>query len=167
MERVVRALNLNIQYSIEGNLKRTETYNTRAFTYETITQKDTNSGYRLVLQFNNKKQFKVEGLNNQWYKPGDTVHGYNADFKITLPDENGVNPEYKYVVQWQPPFQAATGLAGGLNVHQLNAQASILRIDLTTEIPQKAVDILNGLIKAYNNTTVENKNRVIDNTVRF
>ncbi|MCW3108668.1 MAG: hypothetical protein JWQ09_3174 [Segetibacter sp.] len=167
MERVVRALNLNIQYSIEGNLKRTETYNNRAFTYESVTQKDTNSGYTIVLQFNNKKHFKVEGLNNQWYKPGDTVHGYNGDFKINLPDENGVNPEYKYIVQWQPPFQAAAGIAGGLSVRQLNPQASILRIDLTTEIPQKALDILNGLIKAYNNATVENKNRVIDNTVRF
>lgn len=49
MERVVRALNLNKLYSIEGNFKRTETYNNRIFDYESISQKDTTSGYTVVL----------------------------------------------------------------------------------------------------------------------
>ncbi len=49
----------------------------------------------------------------------------------------------------------------------MNRDASILKIDYTTEIPQKGVDILNELVKAYNVTTVENKNRVVDNTVKF
>lgn len=167
MERVVRAQNLNTQYWIEGNLKRTETYNSRPFTYESITQKDTNSAYSITVVFNSKKHFRIEGLNNVWYKSGDTIQGYQGDFKINLPLEAGVNPEYKYIVQWQPPFQAAAGIAGGLSIRQLNSQASILRIELTTEIPQKALDILNGLVTAYNNSTVENKNKVIDNTVRF
>lgn len=167
MEKVVRHLNLNTQYWIEGNLKRSETYNNRSFTYESISQKDTTAAYSLVLQFNNNKNFQVQGLSTEWYKPGDTIHGQHGDFKINIPVGNGVDPNYKYTVQWQPPFQTAVGIAGGLNVRQLNAQASILRIDLITEIPQKAVDILNGLIDAYNNATVENKNSVIDNTVRF
>src|SRR4051812_38472178 len=167
MERVVRAQNLNTQYWIEGNFKRTETYNNRVFDYESISQKDTNSAYSVVLLFKDKTHFQVEGLNKQWFTAGEVIHGNQGDFRIRILNESGINPEYKYIMQWLPPFQAAGGIAAGLSIRQLNSQASILRIDLTTEIPQKALDILNGLVKAYNNSTVENKNRVIDNTVRF
>lgn len=167
MEKVVRALNLNTQYWIEGNFKRTEAYNNSIFNYENISQKDTNSAFSLILHFKDKNHFEVEGMPNQLFSPGEIVHGGQGDFKINMLNENGIVKDYKYIMQWQPPFQTAGGIAAGLSIRQLNPQANILRIDLTTEIPQKGIEILNGLVKAYNNSTVENKNRVIDNTVRF
>jgi tyrosine-protein kinase Etk/Wzc len=167
MEKVVRDLNLNTQYAVEGNLKRTDSYINRFFRYESISQKDTNNSFTVVLKFNPAKKFQVEGLSSNWFNEGEIIHGSHGDFRIVDISSGAVNPEYKYIVQWQPPFQMAGGLAGGLNIRMLNNQASILRIDLITEIPQKGVDILNGLVKAYNDLTVENKNKVIDNTVRF
>lgn len=137
MERVVRAQNLNTQYWVEGNFKRTETYDNRIFEYESISQKDTNSGYTVTLQFKDKNHFQVQGLNNQSFAAGDIIHGNHGDFRIKVVNEGGINPEYSYIMQWQPPFQAAAGIAGGLSIRQLNGQASILRIDLTTEIPEK------------------------------
>ena len=167
MEKVVRDLNLNYQYWIEGNFKRTETYNNKIFSYESISQKDTNAGFSIIIQFKDKYHFEVQGLNNQVFSPGQVIHGNHGDYKINIINEGGINPEYKYIMQWLPPFQTAGGLAGGLAIRQLNPQANILRIDLTSEIPEKGIDILNGLVKAYNNATIENKNKVIDNTVRF
>jgi capsular exopolysaccharide synthesis family protein len=167
MERVVRDLNLNTQYWVEGNLKRTEGYNNRSINFQIISQKDTNASFNIVLQFNDKKEFQVQGLNARWYKSGETIHTGQGDYSINVLSPESINKEYKYIVQWQPPFLMAAGLAGGLNIRQLNTQATILRIDLTTEIPQKGLDILNGLVKSYNTATVENKNKVIDNTVRF
>ncbi len=167
MERVVRDLNLNTSYWVEGNFKRTETYNTRIFTYESLSQKDTNSGFSVMLQFKDRNHFVVQGLNNQLFSPGQVIHAGHGDFKINLIYGDGINPEYKYIVQFQPSFSTASGIAGGISIKQSNPQANILRIELTTEIPQKGIDILNGLVKAYNTSTIENKNKVIDNTVRF
>lgn len=167
MTRVVRSINLNTQYSVEGNVKRTEIYGSTPFNYESISQKDTNSAYSLVLNFNRKGNFQVQGLSNQWYRPGEIIHGNQGDFRITMVNGSAINPEYKYTIQWVPPFQMAGWLAGGLNISQLNPAATILSLSIVTEIPQKGMDILNELVKAYNASIIENKNRVIENTVKF
>src|SRR3954462_10651782 len=127
MEKVVRAQNLNIVYWIEGNFKRTETYDNKVFEYIIISRKDTSSGYSAVLQFRDKSHFQVVGLNSNFYSPGDTVHGIQGDFVINMLNENAIKPDYKYIIQCLPPFEAAANIAGGLNIRQLNAQASILR----------------------------------------
>ena len=167
MQKVVRAINLNTQYWIEGNLKKSELYRNSLFNYESISQKDTNTAYTIVLNFNDKKFFQVQGLSDQWYRPGDVIHGNQGDFKITLSQSASFNPQYKYIIEWVPPFQMAGSLAAGLNIRQLNRDATILSINVVTEIQQKGLDILNELVKAYNNTIIENKNRVIENTVKF
>ena len=167
MQTVVRAINLDTQYWVEGSLKKSEIYLNRPFNLEAISQKDSNTAYTLVLNFNKQGYFKVQDLANQWYRQGDIIHGWQGDFKITNINASALNPEYKYIVQWVPPFQMATGLAAGLNIRQLNREATILNINIVTEIQQKGLDILNELVKAYNNSIIENKNKVIENTVKF
>ncbi|HLL42572.1 MAG TPA: polysaccharide biosynthesis tyrosine autokinase, partial [Segetibacter sp.] len=167
MTRVVRAINLNTQYWTEGNVKRSEVYGNKSFDYELLTPKDTTTGYTLVLRFNDKGNFKVEGLTNEWCRPGDVIHGRQGDFKITGVQAGAINPQYKYIIQWVPPFQMAGSLASALGIRQLSREATILNINVITEIQQKGLDILNELVRAYNNTIIENKNRVIENTVKF
>ena len=167
MTRVVKALKLNTQYIVEGNLKRTELYHNSFYSYESITKKDSNVAFGITLKFDKNHRFQVLGLSSQWYQTGELIHGWQGDFKININNPAAINPEYKYIIAWQPPFQTASSIAPGLNIRQLNAQASILRITITTEIPQKGQDILNELVNAYNTATIENKNRVVDNTVRF
>jgi tyrosine-protein kinase Etk/Wzc len=167
MKKVVNAINLNTQYWVEGNVKRSEIYVNRPFNYESISAKDTNTAYTVVLNFNNKGYFRVQGLTNQWYRDGDVIHANHGDFRITNINSGSLNPEYKYIIQWMPPFQMAGGLAAGLNIRQLNRDATILSINIITEIQQKGLDILNEIVKAYNNNIIENKNRVIENTVKF
>ncbi len=167
MQKVVSAINLNTQYWVEGSLKRSEIYNNKPFNYKPVSQKDTNTAYTLVLNFNSQGYFKVQGLADQWYRPEEIIHGSQGDFQITNISAGALNPQYKYIIQWVPSFQMAGGLAGGLNIRQLNRDATILSINIVTEIKQKGVDILNELVKAYNNNIIENKNRVIENTVKF
>lgn len=167
MQKVVRAINLNTQYWAEGNVKRTEIYGNKPFNYVLLTSKDTNTAHTLVLNFNSQGYFRVQGLTNQWYRQGDIVRASHGDFKITNIISGALNPEYKYIIQWVPPSQMAGSLAAGLNIRQLNRDATILSINIVTEIQQKGLDILNELVKAYNNNIIENKNRVIENTVRF
>jgi len=167
MRKVVNAIGLNTQYWIEGNVKRSEVYINRPFTYEMLSAKDTSTAYSFVLNFNNTGSFQVQGLANQWYRPGDIIHSVKGDLRLTNIHMNSINTQYKYIIQWVPSWQMAANLAAGLNIRQLNRDATILSINIITEIQQKGVDILNELVKAYNNSIIENKNRVIDNTVKF
>lgn len=167
MERVVRKLNLNTQYTVEGNLKKAEAYNGQIISIQNLSYKDSNCSYYLVLKFDEKNNFKIDGFPKKWYKAGEVISCWFGDFKIVINNASGINPEYKYIIQHQPSFQTASSLASGLFIRQLNTQASILKISITTEIPQKGVDILNQLVIAYNTSTVENKNKVIDNTLKF
>lgn len=167
MTKVVRALHLNTQFWVEGNVKRAEMYGGKPYDFAMITTKDSDAAYNIVLNFNEKGEFKVQGLPNEWYRQGDIIHASQGDFKITNVVPAALNPEYKYIVEHVPTFQIASALASGLSVRQLSTAATILNITLVTEIPQKGLDVLNQLVIAYNNSIVENKNRVIDNTVKF
>lgn len=167
MVKVVKQLNLNTQYIVEGNLKRTETYNNRFVTFESVANIDSNAGFYLILKFNQKRQFQLEGWSKNWFKPDEVINVGFGDFRIRLDNKAGINPDYKYIIQRSPPFQMAGALAGGLFIRPLNTQSNILKVSITTENPEKGKDILNGLITAYNSSTVENKNKVIENTVKF
>ncbi len=83
MSKVVSAINLNTQYWIEGNLKKSELYENRPFNFEIVSAQDTNTSYTLILKFNKKGYFQVQGLANQWYQANDIVHGNRREFKIT------------------------------------------------------------------------------------
>ena len=109
----------------------------------------------------------MQGLTNQWYQANEIIHGNRRDFKITNINVNALNTEDRYIIRWLPAMEMAGGVAAGLSIRQLNRDATILIINITTENKQKGVDILNELVKAYNNNIIENKNRVIENTVKF
>ncbi len=167
MEKVVRDIGLNTQYVVEGNLKKSKVYVDLPIVYEPLTQKDTTIPYSITLNFNEQGQFMVAGQPGRWFGANDIVKGRNGDFRIRILNTAGIKPEYKYHIRWQPPQTTATSIAAGLNIRQLNKDASILKIDYVSEITQEGKDILNQLVKEYNLTSIENKNKVIDNTVKF
>ena len=59
MKKVVKALNINTQYIVEGNLKRTEFYRNCFFNYEFVSQKDSNMAFSITLKFNNNKNSRA------------------------------------------------------------------------------------------------------------
>lgn len=167
MSKVVSAINLNTQCWIEGKLKRSEVYGNAPFTLEIVSAEDTNASYTLILQFNKKGYFQVQGLPDQWHQANELIHGNRRDFKITNINVTALNTEYKYIIRRVSSMEMAAGVAAQLGIRQLNRDATILSINIVTENRQKGLDILNELVKAYNNNIVENKNRVIENTVKF
>ncbi|HEX8332641.1 MAG TPA: hypothetical protein VF622_08455, partial [Segetibacter sp.] len=167
MENVVKALNTNILYHSEGNVKKSELYPNNLFSVEILAQRDSVTPYKLTLQFDEKRNFKTATTGDKVFRPGQVISTKYGEFKINLLYPQGINPEYKYYVTWQPVYNTAAFLAGALKISQLNREASILRISIETEVPQKGRDVLNQLVRTYNGYTIENKNKVIDNTIRF
>jgi capsular exopolysaccharide synthesis family protein len=167
MRDVVKALNSNILYYSEGNFKKSELYPNGLFNLELLAQRDSSAPFSIDIKFDGKGGFKLGKGGDKVYRSGQVFSTGTADIKINVLYPAGINSEYKYYVNWEPVVNTAGVLAGALKISQLNRDASILRIGIETEVPQKGRDVLNQLVKTYNSFTIQNKNKVVDNTIRF
>ena len=65
------------------------------------------------------------------------------------------------------PKYVASGLVSRLNVASANKNSSVINLKLRDEVPNRSEDILNGLILAYNNAALKDKNTLATNTLAF
>ena len=84
---------------------------------------------------------------NKYYKPGTAVR----QLRFSL-----LNP--KLVV---------LGIQGVLEVTPVSKPSTILNLAFKDEVPQRADDILNGILAAYNRATIDDKNSLAANTLQF
>lgn len=167
MSGVVDSLRLNLQYFSSGNVKKSEIYGDLPFVFTLVSKKEPLTPYSVSINFTANGSFSIEGIKSKLYKSGETVYASFGAFKIDILFPKMLNPEYTYFVVWRPATWVAGELAGALNVRQLSREANILRLSIETEAPGKGRDILNSLINVYNKNTIEQKNKVLDNTIQF
>ncbi|MFP5042370.1 GumC family protein [Parasediminibacterium sp. JCM 36343] len=165
--RVVKILNLNWQYFDEGNVKRTELYGNTSLHADWIELKDSNAVASVTLvrklggvylEFGPNKYRKIEN--------GGIVDFPFGKMRVFFNTEE-ILKDNKYIIIYQPAINVAGGLAGGVAIRQLSKETSILFLSIDQEVPQKGRDILNTLVNVYNNVNVEDKNRIVDNTIKF
>lgn len=65
------------------------------------------------------------------------------------------------------PKDIAMGLLGGLNVAASSKLSTVVNLKFRDEVPQRAEDILNGLIQAYEESAILDKNSLARNTLSF
>jgi capsular exopolysaccharide synthesis family protein len=65
------------------------------------------------------------------------------------------------------PKSAASALLQNLDVTAANKLSTVAKLTLKDEVPERGEDILNRLIETYNQTSVNEKNLVIVNTLAF
>ena len=66
-----------------------------------------------------------------------------------------------------PVTYVASSLAEGLDVAASNKLSSVVNINLTDEVPQRGIAVLNELITAYNKAAIVDKNTLAANTLAF
>ncbi|RYE59095.1 MAG: polysaccharide biosynthesis tyrosine autokinase [Sphingobacteriales bacterium] len=65
------------------------------------------------------------------------------------------------------PKDVAGGLIGALTVNSVNKQSTLISLYFQDEVPERAEDILNELIIAYNKAAIDDKNTLANNTLAF
>ncbi|GAB3756429.1 GumC family protein [Spirosoma pomorum] len=71
------------------------------------------------------------------------------------------------LIQAMSPVAAAGRYASSLKVEPTSKTSTVVRLTLEDAVPEKGEAILNTLIKAYNQATITDKNRVAANTLQF
>jgi len=79
-------------------------------------------------------------------------------------DDEADLPFYFSVIQ---PKKAIAEIADAIKVESANKLSSIIDLTITDEVSQRGEDILNAVIDSYNQSLVNEKNRLAANTIKF
>jgi tyrosine-protein kinase Etk/Wzc len=166
MSRVVKKLNLNLQYFKKGKIKTSELYNPYSIRASVVAVRDSSIGESIEFVKNGQSLYKLDGKVKTKVQGVVDIKGQNITAHITI-DPNSLAENEKYIVSWEPIIDVASGLSSSLAVYQPQIDANILAISINTEVKQKGLDILNSLVQEYNLRNNEQKNRLVDYTLQF
>jgi capsular exopolysaccharide synthesis family protein len=170
---VVKQLGLNVKVVVLGNVKNTELYRDRPLNINFIANDS--------LIHNSDFEFFVE-------LSSDTTFGYSLErdspLKIysygkNIPTKIGdivLTPNLPYFSKYKgkkikisinPIFNVAEYYQTVISVAPTDEQSNIIDITLNDPITEKAIDIINTLIFAYNKNAIEDKIKVANTTSEF
>ncbi len=168
IKEVVDTLNLQVQLYSEGRISSSALYGSQSPLHiysewkNNFPEKPASYNLRIL---NTRIGVKNEGK-IKYYDYGDTVTLNNRNFYF-LPNEE-VKPaveEYSLVVSDRN--NVITGLRNALDVRKLHEMGGIIEVSMLDEIPQRGIDIINQLVKAYDQAGLEDKNIVSNKTNSF
>lgn len=168
MEKTVRDLQLNVSYWLEGRLKTAEQFRKLPFAVQWTNLNDTLPDAEYVVRplSESKVHVSAEGIVNKDISWNDTLHLPEGVMKVMRQPGNNLIKE-NYVVRVVSVDKAVTVYRNKLSVNIPNKQVSTIDLTMTSTIPEKGELILNELIKAYMQLSVDAKNRIADSTIAF
>lgn len=169
IHKTLKALSLETAYFLKGSLKDEELYGKNLPIKVTLIGVNA-SGYLKKPEVSpyDDQQYTLKDGKQQWILPYDSVVQ---------------KPGYKMIVSKGPAFQDYTKTVklkfrnlnrmaesyslSGLVVQPIVKEANTIVISLNDNVPQRGMDILNVLIKTYNQEDVIRKNLIAVNTINF
>lgn len=173
MEKVVEALNLNVTYFKEGNVRTSEVYTDRPFTVNIVSaSKETSApGGNLYIKPISLTKFTLqkEEETATEYEFGEVITMEWGKIMLTPNVEvlKRTNTWDQVSVLIRNKEAVASSLRGQIEVTQVSKNSSVIRLDLISATTEKAQDILNELIVQYNIDAVNDRNMVSQNTADF
>jgi tyrosine-protein kinase Etk/Wzc len=161
MERVVKSLGLQKEYSVVGTVKTTDIFPEQPFELNVVSITDSTRSFSIPLDFNDKwTGFKITGDKKEILF-GEEFQTTFGSFKLTRRISPYSDLPFRhFVVKWMPLFQASTYYLRGLEVKPANDLSNVLMLTKISENPRLATAILNELMNQYNAAAIEDKNEI-------
>jgi tyrosine-protein kinase Etk/Wzc len=164
MERVVRELNLNLDYYGVGNIKELNIYKSSPIALQVVQQRDSARVFTLKFQFHDEYRFQVDE-DPKLYMLGQTFETPYGVFKLLRTATGNISKEYK--ITWRPTALVASKYSENLLVTPKAQGTGILTLTLESTNPILAADIVNQLMHEYQEATIEDKNTTTNQTLVF
>ncbi|WP_452218708.1 GumC family protein [Lacinutrix undariae] len=165
----VNSLNLNVKYLIKGNIKSLELYKNPPITVNFLDEDSIlhHTDTTITLHVISKNQFTFQG-ENTLLNFGDKIPTPIGDLIIT---PNFSQPEMSVgkdiMVKISSLENTTNQYAQKLKIAPAGENSSVVIISIDETIKEKGEDIVNTLIKEYNDYVIENKKQVVDLTSDF
>lgn len=171
MNDVVRNLHLYASVYRDGKIKAVDAYTSNPLTIEAANPDDLKpTEGKVYLRYDKSKgdvylNNQLAGKVNEWLNTsfGRLKFALNPRYKSEVADMEG-RPFYFSLKQTK---DVTKGILGGLKVTAASKLSSIINLAYRDAVPERAEDILNELIKAYNKAGIEEKNSLAKSTLNF
>ncbi len=171
MRRTVAKNAFNIQYLIKGRLVDIEVYKDAPFILNPQEIVNTKDSYEIDVDEMNAAggtylygpEKKAKRYAFRWREP----FFIGKQSFILYPKQPILNSKAVYIVRYLPVSAAADTYLKYLNISRPDAKSSAIDLSLKTENLQKGIDILNAFVKELNESDIEDRIKLSDNTVSF
>jgi tyrosine-protein kinase Etk/Wzc len=166
---LVKKLNLDVQVLNEGRVVSTSIYNSTPI-FGNLEISDSKKFKSLTFAFRpiDDKKFKIIGEDGEskTCKYGENISVNYGTFKMFR--QPSVSFEYPLTLLLVHPNIVVNNLENNIMADQdMKNKSSIISLTMVGSIPQKSENILNELIKEYNEDAIDNKNLESQNTATF
>jgi tyrosine-protein kinase Etk/Wzc len=167
--QVVDKMKLYINYYHKGSVRQVELYNGSPFKVEYTPDDSIIRPVSMELKFpsRNSNDFVITIGEKQIPWHFNTPLHFNKGTFIFKSKGKGFDTDVSYMLTIQDPQGVATELAANLDAELMVLRSTILNITFNTNLPQKGIDVLNGIIRAYINRNLDQKNITSDSTIKF
>lgn len=173
-EQVVRRLDLDVRYQIKGFWRPTDLYGVSPVTVHFVEGDDLACSFRLRLlpgkkvELSQLKYQDQELIEKKTFSLNDTVQTAVGQL-VVIPTGfySKFDQKLEIEVLKSPVRNTGNALVSRLGVAKASKESSMIQLNITDPVPQRAEDILNTLVDAYKEDIVNDKNTVARNTERF
>ncbi|MCP9751057.1 tyrosine-protein kinase [Ferruginibacter sp. HRS2-29] len=170
MNEVVKNLHLYAPIYREGKIKAVSSYTTNPVTIEAANPDDLKPVGKVYLRYDNSKgdiylNEKNAGKINEWLNTSYGRLKFAPNTKYKPDEENDYGRKFYFSLRQTK--DVTKSILGGLKVTAASKLSSIINLSYRDAVPERAEDILNELIKAYNKAGIEEKNSLAKSTLNF
>ena len=178
INQVVKDLNLDVQFSYQYWIKTIPSYKNFPILLDTFSL----SSYALNSTNYHEStgiDFKIKPIDYQQFElmnGGSSIGKYQFEELITnefgtfrfliKPPLNFASDSIMHVTFCSPEVITKNYLEQ-LSVELIDLEATIIQLRVKETVPDRGVDVLNHLTEIYNNQTIEDKNKIIRNSLNF
>jgi tyrosine-protein kinase Etk/Wzc len=128
--------------------------------------------YPQQLKTSNPVDFSVKGnkeviIESKAYPMDQWVVTPYGELKFVKNAKQVAEPQNPLFFQTINPERAAASLVRRLGVKSSNKLSTVLDVSLTDEVRQRGEDVLNKLVEVYNRASLDEKNTLAQNTLKF
>ena len=166
MNRIVDSLNLNVTYAQKGKVKTSELYDNSPLQLLYWNTEGAEKNFQLLVSHYDEQRFQL-------HMPDGKVElkNYGVPFRygkreLVLKKIGLMSDQSPIIIEVQDEYSTAGRLAQKLDIEQMG-RSHILNISMVDEIPDRAVAIINRLVREYGLMRAESKNDAGRRTMNF
>lgn len=174
IEEVVRKLNFNVSFYREGYFMTTEAYDYLPVKASWCNPEEVKTG-RFIFVLKDEMHYSLTRFTEEGRDDGpvflldDSIHHEGFDLCVKKLDGRKMRTYIgvPFLLVIQNPRSVAAGYVGRLRVEWAEVGSGVINLSLTGTNPEKDIDFLNGLVAAYQERDLKNKNEAAVRTIDF
>src|SRR5690606_6882641 len=168
-QNVVRQLDFNITYFVEGRILSPEVYKNRPIHLLFINKNDAfyKADTTFIIKPVSERKFEMSGVNGT--KPRQFAFGQEISNRLGtfMVVNKSASAGHEITVRIRSVEGTAASYSSRLSVEQVGKKTNIVKLSLSDPIMEKGIDYVNAIIEQYNADAIEDKNSIARKTSQF